>query len=249
MHLLGGDWEFVSCMMDHTVSFTSDYGTEARTTINVPAVSANMLFHHWDGNAVHTDTVGSLEDQCAILVSLSMQFALPVAGLEHMCCNAMKQIVSKMPDFDEWYKRANNFARVITNQYYTDRIRVPFLQSDDPTTQVMQRMIQVFDIIPEEGRFSNLMEFIDMVIPMKLLRRYVDHEQFQGPNEGKSDFGDLDLASQYIMDDKSWGTNLAIYALGCGWLSLQTYTRGCKCHRAKDVDGNSFKSYYTQDSI
>ena len=69
-----------------------------------------------------------------------------------------------MVDYQSWYRKRNNFARMITNQYYLSRIKFLFLQGDDPSTDRLTKLLDGFDKISEEGRFSNAIEIVAAIL-------------------------------------------------------------------------------------
>ena len=55
---------------------------------------------------------------------------------------------------------------------------------------------------------------------------------------------DLNLVSQFVLDPEQWQYGNMLLCLGAGWLEVQYFSRGCSCHRAKDIDADNCYSYY-----
>ena len=91
---------------------------------------------------------------------LSFDDAARIQGIEHVCCRALFQIVSKFPDYPFWLKRAIAFGKASTNNYYASRLWDLCLNNKRGSDRLLKDL-DACTTRPDEGRFRNLMEFCD----------------------------------------------------------------------------------------
>ena len=172
---------------------------------------------------------------------------MQVPGVEHSCHNALAQITDKLTHFKAWQQKANAIGRCLSTTYYTDRLKRVCLASRE--AKWVADMVDGFSVVPDKGRFGNLMEFLDQILPLKAgLQRFYDDRAFRGDDDGEPQDAensvDVNLVTAFIVDPEMWHYSTMLLALGAGWMELAYYSRGCACHRAKAVDAENTLTYY-----
>ena len=236
-------WRECEMVVDMVRNMCTDMGTESGMTY-VPPIDMTKAFPWWKERPLITD-----DEDCAnmpVAPQLHLKNAFPTPGIEHTCFNALKQIVGKLKHYKEWLRKASAVGKCFTSTYYTDRLKRLCLSS--PEASITAAQLDSFSVKPDEGRFSNLMEFLDELLPMKRgMQRFYNDALFRGADVDKEtdgDFVDLALVTQFIVDSEQWHYGSMLLCLGAGWLEVQYFSRGCACHRAADVDADNCYSYY-----
>ena len=221
----------------------TDMGVESGITY-VPPVDVTKVFPWWKEKPLICEEDG-LQTLC-ITSGIHLKNAIPTPGVEHTCHNALKQIVEKLTHYKEWYRKAVAVGRCFSSTYYTDRLKRVCLSS--PEALPLVALLDAFDVKPDEGRFANLLEFLDQLLPLRRgMERFYNDALFRGSDVEKAtdgDFVDLNLVTQFVLDPEQWQYGNMLLSLGAGWLEVQYFSRGCSCHRAKDVDADNCHSYY-----
>ena len=154
--------------------------------------------------------------------------------------------MEKLTHFKEWNSKAVSVGHCFTNQFYVDRFKRVCLNS--PQASHVSNLLDRFQTKPDEGRFGNLMEFLDDLLPLKTgMQRFFDDARFRVvDNDAKTDgeFVDLAKVTQFIVDAECWHYANMLLCLGMGWLDVAYYSRGCQCHRSKDIDAEGCFTYY-----
>ena len=153
-----GSWWLAKAIVSSIKFITSDSGTESGVSIS-PVIHGADIFPHWDPRQ---DLVPdeAVEDVPMDDSHLSFGGAMRIQGIEHVCCRALCQIDSKLPDYPFWLKRAIAFGKALTDNYYASRLRHLCLNNKRGSDRLLQAFFY-FTTRPDERRFSNLVEFCE----------------------------------------------------------------------------------------
>ena len=212
-------WLICKIICSNVVAITTDYGTESGLG-NVPDLDMSVALPWW---SVPTPIVADTADDVIDIEStagqrLSFKNSIKTPGIEHTCHNALQQVLNHTHHYKGWLTKASAFARCMTNPYYTDRLKKQCL-CDRGADHVVS-LLDALGTIPDEGRFSNLMDCLMQALPLRSgLQWFYNAQLFQGECDKKSDdasYVDVSLVTEFIQNNECWMYGLMVLALGGG---------------------------------
>ena len=106
--------------------------------------------------------------------------------------------------------------------------------------------LDALQTIPDQGRFGNVVKFIEGSFPLRELKHFYDDAAFIGCSNSSEDKAWIDLGhvSQYVMDDFNPMYALMVLCVGACWTELMFFGRSCLCHPTRRPDEHFVFSYF-----
>ena len=246
LHLSCGTWDVTQRICRAVRCVCTDYGTESGLA-SVPDLNVDAAFPWWQERPMTADDNVDPDMPLCLPVRVSFANAMQTPGVEHTCHNALAQITDKLRHFQPWLVKACAAGRCLSSAYYTDRLKKLCLNSLE--AREVAAGVDLFQVKPDKGRFGNLMEFLDQILPLKDgLQRFYRDDVFRGsdPNEPKDPEHcvDVGLVTAFIVETETWHYGTMLLALGAAWLEVAYFSRSCGCHVGKDVDASTTLTYH-----
>ena len=269
LRLEAHNWAMVQRISMRIVSITTDYGTEMLLH-QIPPVDAGEVHPHWrevvsdphgmvdDLPAEATEFVDDLPDMQAAAepqqepeaanALISLESSLPIPGCMHVLHNALDEMCSTLPDFQDWLVGAKAVSRFLSRRQSKDVLIMRCFSHGEAAAY--KKKIEAFNEVIYESRFGTLLNFVARILEIKGALRFFDGARFrrclpqQAQDMDEVGSVDIDVVCKALQSIWWWGYCNVLLSCGGVIFELQCTLQTCKCHPAQAFDLQGSSSYF-----
>ena len=250
------DWEMVERLTSRVINLTSDMGTEVHLQ-EVPNINPNVVLPGWDEpKLMQTEFDDIAADPrwgaCQLRIPdnarVGFKHAVRIVGEEHNLHTIQEHVFGALPHFKTWYAKGKEVAKLLGHKFDRRLIIKEFLNT--PETKWLADLLEEGIPEPYEARFGSVMSFLMAVLVVEPIVGYFDASVFRGKStkDDSEAFVDVGKACGAILDSEWWAYGKGLLCLGAGLHEVRMFSRGCRCHRLKDLvdddDGSKTTTYF-----